>query len=315
MTIEFRCSSCNQLLRVADENAGRTARCPRCRNTFAVPTDAEVLAKAGPGGTGSNAGSAYGQPNNPFSEGKSAYHRVDMGMNPYASPAAISPDDVVKSRGPHLRHGLPWENEQTFGTWWKTAKLIMKSPQAAFRQMRPYGGVGNPVFYTLAGLSVGAVGQILWQSIFSIGLVLMTNHGTGADALQLISVQIVYGISTTVLGVVLGGTVGLFIAAAIPHLFLLVVGGAKRGYETSLRVIAFANGAIGWLNWIPILGPLFSLLWLLYLQVVGFAEAHEIPKRKAVQAVILQIVLCMVLPALGVAVVVAWVTANLLTMP
>jgi hypothetical protein len=37
MTIEFRCPSCNQQLRVPDESAGKNARCPKCQAIVPVP--------------------------------------------------------------------------------------------------------------------------------------------------------------------------------------------------------------------------------------------------------------------------------------
>ena len=37
MAIEFRCSQCNQLLRVSDASAGKNARCPKCQTLMTVP--------------------------------------------------------------------------------------------------------------------------------------------------------------------------------------------------------------------------------------------------------------------------------------
>ncbi len=37
MAIEFRCSQCNQLLRVPDDSAGKNARCPKCQSLMTVP--------------------------------------------------------------------------------------------------------------------------------------------------------------------------------------------------------------------------------------------------------------------------------------
>jgi hypothetical protein len=37
MAIEFRCTQCGQQLRVPDESAGRTARCPKCSSLMTIP--------------------------------------------------------------------------------------------------------------------------------------------------------------------------------------------------------------------------------------------------------------------------------------
>jgi phage FluMu protein Com len=48
MTIEFRCSQCNQLLRVPDTSAGKNARCPKCNALMQVPSAGAFAAAAPP---------------------------------------------------------------------------------------------------------------------------------------------------------------------------------------------------------------------------------------------------------------------------
>jgi hypothetical protein len=221
-----------------------------------------------------------------------------MGTNPYASPAAtasFSPTSMTTSTY-GARPGLPWEQSQSLGSWWETAKMVMGSPNHAFRVMRQYGGFGHPILYSMLGLGIGGIGQIFWQILFAVGVAMLANQGGGEDAASFILMQVVSSVFGTALGVVIGATLGLFIGAAIGHLFLMMVGGANRGYEVTFRVVGFANGSLGWLNWIPYLGPLISFFWLLYLSVVGYAAAHEIPTSKAVWAVVLQVVVCFVIP-------------------
>jgi MFS family permease len=47
MAIEFRCTVCHNLLRVADDAAGRQGRCPQCGTPFTIPA-AGTAAAAGP---------------------------------------------------------------------------------------------------------------------------------------------------------------------------------------------------------------------------------------------------------------------------
>ena len=37
MSIRFRCENCGQKLRVAEEKAGQSAKCPRCKRMLTVP--------------------------------------------------------------------------------------------------------------------------------------------------------------------------------------------------------------------------------------------------------------------------------------
>ncbi len=81
MPIEMSCTGCGQTLRVADEHAGKKARCPACGTIAEVPwSGAEVQPVAGP----SNPFSPTSQPapvGNPFAD------RPEKEVNPYASPS------------------------------------------------------------------------------------------------------------------------------------------------------------------------------------------------------------------------------------
>lgn len=81
MAIETLCTGCGQRLRVPDEHAGRTARCPQCRTLYTVPKPA---------------GSA------PLPDIAQLVPSRMTGMNPgEPPPAAISPTDMyyVKTEG------------------------------------------------------------------------------------------------------------------------------------------------------------------------------------------------------------------------
>src|SRR5262245_42415572 len=106
MPIEFRCSQCNQLLRVPDDSAGKHARCPKCQALMMVPAAVGNVAGGAfqpavppPADTplaypNVAAGGAVPPqappPNNPFGEaaaspfGSGVY---SQSANPYASPA------------------------------------------------------------------------------------------------------------------------------------------------------------------------------------------------------------------------------------
>jgi hypothetical protein len=61
MPIEFACPGCGKQLRLADEHAGKTGRCPACQTTFAIPASGTASSQASSPFTGSP------QPTDPFS--------------------------------------------------------------------------------------------------------------------------------------------------------------------------------------------------------------------------------------------------------
>jgi len=109
MAIEFPCPHCTQLLRVADESAGKTAKCPKCSGLAKIPGGDAGINFAPPAGAplGAPLPSNYSPPSgdfggvgapakNPFSDAGAAnpyssqpkFGAPDININPYASPAS-----------------------------------------------------------------------------------------------------------------------------------------------------------------------------------------------------------------------------------
>src|SRR4029079_14418842 len=83
-----------------------------------------------------------------------------------------------------------------------------------------------------------------------------------------------------------------FVVAAIAHLFLLLFGGARRGFEAPFRVVCYSEAAAV-INIIPLCGGAISAVYYLVLGIIGLAAAHGIGKGTAAAAVLLPLlVLC-----------------------
>jgi hypothetical protein len=315
MTIEFRCSQCNQLLRVPEDAAGKNARCPKCQALMIVPgtnggsaaegtqpafPDAVVVAppaagqEAYPFGSASTGPAASPKPP-PFQGDapKPAAAAADQQVNPYA-PSLPAHGYVMSPRYFGPRPGLPWETKgQSFATWWETTKLCMLQPSYAFSVMHETGGLGQPMMFAAVGLAIGTFGQMLWY-IPIIGTFTLFGAGRQAEPGELafmIGLQVVWQVFNSVMAVVMGATIGLIIGAAIIHVCLMIVGGAKKPFETTLRVLGYAQGATAWLNIIPG-GFLVAAGWVLVAEIIGLAKAHEIEMGKSALAVFLPIIVC-----------------------
>lgn len=110
MPIEFRCPSCNALLRVPDDSAGRQAKCPKCATLAAVPSPPAAapppvpLGGDNPFGVGpaAPAGSPFasdagGDPNNPY-RSPGSYSSVEPGAAAAGPivPTVIGLEDVFR---------------------------------------------------------------------------------------------------------------------------------------------------------------------------------------------------------------------------
>ena len=188
------------------------------------------------------------------------------------------------------RSGLPWEHRQErgfFNAFVETLMLVLTKPGDAFLMMRREGGFGGPLIYALIGGCVGALVSFL----FSLGL---QSIGLFSDRQNAVVAMAGMGIGSVAFIILLPLLViiGLFIASAIVHLCLMIVGGANQPFETTFRVLAFSHGSTGPLQMIPICGGVISGLWALVCNCVGLARAHETDTGRAVLAVLLPVIVC-----------------------
>jgi hypothetical protein len=208
-----------------------------------------------------------------------------------APPAAAG---VPSSAGPALgapgaRTGLPWDRRQDLGllnAFIETLKLVLLNPTVAFSTMKTEGGLAEPLIYAVIGGSAGFIVYFLF-SIFLSSIGMMSHRDPLAGIMGFGIGAIFFVIFIPVL---LG--VGLFIGGAILHLCLTLVGGARRSFETTFRVLCFAAGSAYPLMIVPLCGGLIAGIWCIVLQCIGLAQAHETTTGKAALAVFLPLIVC-----------------------
>jgi hypothetical protein len=100
----------------------------------------------------------------------------------------------------------------------------------------------------------------------------------------------------------IGGTIGLFVAAAIQQLLVrLIVGENNSGFASTFRVASYTQ-VTGLVNWVPIVGPLVALYGL-YLSILGIREVHGTTMGKAALVVLIPFAVVLVVALI----VLAWV--------
>jgi hypothetical protein len=80
----------------------------------------------------------------------------------------------------------------------------------------------------------------------------------------------------------------LFVMGGIYHLFLVLVGGARKGhgFGTTLRVFAYSVGPQIFVL-VPFIGTMAGVIWGLVVTMIGMREAHETTTGKAVAALLI----------------------------
>jgi hypothetical protein len=191
---------------------------------------------------------------------------------------------------------IPWENPARpfFDGLFETVKLLATSPGEAFRRMPVTGGIGRPLFYAIAVGWVSIAVAVFWNVLLQ-GMWLPFLE----SAEDVVGMGAMYGLTVGwgLLMVVLAPlfvVIGVFIAAAVLHLMLMIVGGAANGFEATVRVVCYTQTA-QLAGIIPFCGGIITLVWTVILYVTGLSIAHRTTQGKALVAVLLPVVLCCVM--------------------
>jgi hypothetical protein len=210
-----------------------------------------------------------------------------------ALPGGWPPPPAGAAAGP----GIPWDQRGRIGFFAalvETTRQVLTEPAAFFRAMPMAGGLGSPLLYAVVIGWIGLVAAAFYQAIFR-SVVGSSWAAFGQDRPEITALLgWVEGWAGFVAQVVFGGifvVIGLFIAAGILHLMLMLLGGARRDFEATFRVVSFSQ-ATSILFLVPFCGQLVGGVWCLVLYVLGLAEAHRIGHGKAAVAVLLPIALC-----------------------
>jgi hypothetical protein len=95
--------------------------------------------------------------------------------------------------------------------------------------------------------------------------------------------------------------------AGLLHLSLIIVGGAKEGFEATFRVVCYSSGP-ELLNLIPAVGGIIGLVWKVYLTLVGLRKIHGITTMRAASAIVIPVLFTCGLAITVLAFIVAGVT-------
>ena len=98
-----------------------------------------------------------------------------------------------------------------------------------------------------------------------------------------------FGIVMFAVMMIIGALVLLFFGAAWLHLWVYLFGG-RKGYQETLKVLAFGETPALLLGWIPVVGMLGGI-WSLVLFILGIRELQGISTGRALGAVILAVMI------------------------
>jgi hypothetical protein len=184
--------------------------------------------------------------------------------------------------------GIPWDERDRIGVLSalvETTRQVLFEPGAFFRAMPVTGGLASPLLYGVVVGWIGLAAAAFYQAVFRS--VVGSAWGALGERPEIAAVLgWVEGWAGFAAQVVFGGVfvvIGLFVAAGILHVMLLLLGGARQGFEATFRVAGFAQ-ATSVLFLLPFCGQPIGFVWCLVLYILGLAQAHQISHGKAAAA-------------------------------
>ncbi len=225
-----------------------------------------------------------------------------------AAPSAVAAEAAPAAEG---REKTPWEDREAggfFGGLFKTLGGALFHPSEFFKKMPVTGGLTDPLLYALIVGMVGLMFSYFWQFTFKSAMQDMIMPGMqafgGHPMLQGIGLAILAFCTPFLI------ILGLFVSAGILHLFLMIVRGARAGFEATFRVVAYGYSANIFLV-LPFCGGVVAGIWAVVLAIIGLKEAHETTGGKAAFAVFLPVIVCCGLVAIAVAMFMGLAAASL----
>ena len=166
------------------------------------------------------------------------------------------------------------------------ARRVAFQPAAFFAGLPRHGALLNPLVFALICIEV---------SVILVGLLTFIDVPGGITSL--FGARGNQGLLAFLGGLVLApiaGTVGVFLAALVTHLLVMVVvGSGHSGFGATFRIVAYSS-VTSLVGWIPFIGWIASL-YRLYLATVGIREMHATTTGKALLVVLLPAILILVL--------------------
>ncbi|MCK5554593.1 MAG: YIP1 family protein [Deltaproteobacteria bacterium] len=169
----------------------------------------------------------------------------------------------------------PWEDMERLGffeAFLTTLREVLFSPTQFYGRMPTSRGLTNPLIFALILGVLGGVLGLTWQQVFTVQL----------EQFPLSTTHLV-GITIALPFLVL---VGLYIISAIVHLCLVVVGGNRKGFEATFRVIAY-SWSTQIFTLVPLVGSFIIPIYALVIAIIGLRESHGIGSGRATLAIFL----------------------------
>jgi hypothetical protein len=178
--------------------------------------------------------------------------------------------------------GREFELSDPVNTFFDVVRSVVLQPVRFFAGLPRSGALLNPLLFALICIVISAV-------LSGVLVLAGVQPAPGFNPNPQNAIPSTFAPTSAIASIIfapIGGTIGLFVAAAIQQLLVsLIVGANNSGFGATFRVASYTQ-VTSLVNWIPIVGPLLALYGL-YLSIVGIREMHTTTTGKAALVILI----------------------------
>jgi len=194
--------------------------------------------------------------------------------------------------------GCPWDREKGGnwpGSFYRTFSRAILEPVSLFRDVAFGHGMPRPFIYAMIINYILFVVAIAYQAGFQILAMSMELGKCVGCNIFPVAVSIPFAIIGIVLLLVVGVPLitafMILVRAGLYHLCLMILGAAKRDFQTTFRTVCYATSP-QLFQVVPILGGIVAWIWQIVLDVIGLKVVHETTYGRSALAVFLPTIVC-----------------------
>lgn len=294
-SIRFKCPECQHGVHIESEFANKKGRCPECDAVIDIPGFSKMVRDSNPApmlveASGNDLFESLNHDDPLLAGGWDN----SSGTVPTSAPRTIRSSRASRLAGPSRapRAGLPWENEKHAGSrFWGTVRGVLLKPTETFAQMKLDAGAGRPIGFSLAGMLMGGVAVSVYYTIFMF--IMMTQRqaelaGSGQEVDHTAFMRLLgFHVGAIMAAASVGQLLLNVILAAVHQMSLTLVQAARESLATTIGVLSYVMGSVGFTLIVLPLAPLALLIGIPRALKAASEEVHGATPGQANTALVL----------------------------
>jgi hypothetical protein len=184
----------------------------------------------------------------------------------------------------------PWEGGESFiRAYLRTTKEALFSPTQFFKKVSAGEGYWSPLIYGIISGTIGIGVSLIYQWF-------LFSQFIPPNILGLFPFSFL--LTLTLIGIPFMATFSILMGSAVTHLCMMVVGGNRKGFQTTFRAVSYSH-CVRLLDIVPFIGSFIGSVYMIILIIIGVREGHAVSTGKAVLAVLLPLIIVISLAILA----------------